>query len=155
MERIDFGSQDVKDFWLRFQDWYMSEELRSLMLSRFEPELKERFAGDVIPADGDRGHQRDDQLPRGRLLHRPASRHQGQDRHGDLLLAEPGAPENLGTKFYRPKDPAYNDVKHGDFDDFDQVSTRAVPAELGRVVPPHPEVLSRRRADLRGAERPV
>ncbi len=122
LERIDFASQDVKDFWLKFQTWYMSEDLRNLMLSRFEPELKERFAGNVMPGDGT-------VVTNGMINFHEAGYFIGphpdtKDRIVTAIfyLAEPGAPENLGTKFYRPKDPAYNSTKHGDFDDFDQVS---------------------------------
>ena len=40
-----------------------------------------------------------------------------------FYLAEDGAPEDMGTHFYRPIDPNYRGGHHGEFTDFTQVST--------------------------------
>jgi hypothetical protein len=100
----------------------MSEELKMLMLSRFEPELKDRF-GEVLPTNGDA-------VTNGMVNFHETGYYIGphpdtKDRIVTAIfyLPEEGAPENLGTKFYRPKDPAYDSVKHGDFNDFNLVST--------------------------------
>ena len=63
-------SPEVRDFWLNFQTWFMSRELQNLMLARFEPQLRGALRRGDAAAGRRCRDQRDDQLPRGRLLHR-------------------------------------------------------------------------------------
>jgi len=123
LEKIDFGSDTIKDFWLKLQEWFMSEELQPIMLSRFEDELKERFGGSMLPQDGE-------VVTNGMInFHEPGyyigPHPDTKDRIVTAIfyIAEEGAPQELGTHFYRPKDPTYTSAKHGDFDDFELVGT--------------------------------
>ena len=123
LERFDLGSPEVREFWLNFQTWFMSRELQELMLNPFDAELRERFGGEVLPSDGQ-------VVTNGMINFHEAGYFIGphpdtKDRIVTAIfyLAEDGAPEDMGTHFYRPKDPAYNSVRHGEFSDFDRVST--------------------------------
>jgi hypothetical protein len=123
LERSDLGPPEVREFWLDLQRWFVSPELRECALAPFEAELRERFGGDLLPAEGEI-------VTNGMINFHEAGYFIGP--HPDTVdrvvtaifyLAEPDAPEELGTHFYVPKDPAYASVAHGDFADFDRVST--------------------------------
>ena len=123
LEKFDLGTPEVREFWLNFQTWFMSKELQDLMLSPFEPELKERFDGQILPSNGE-------VVTNGMINFHEAGYFIGP--HPDTVdrivtaifyLAEDGAPEDMGTHFYRPIDPSYASVKHGEFSDFNRVST--------------------------------
>ena len=96
LEKLDFGADELKDFWLNFQSWYMSEELKRLMLSPFEPELTSRFDGNTLPSNGE-------VITNGMINFHEAGYFIGP--HPDtadrlvtaiFYLAEPGAPEDAG-----------------------------------------------------------
>ncbi len=123
LERFDLGSLEVREFWLNLQTWFMSRELQQLMLAPFETWLEERFGGQVLPQEGT-------VVTNGMINFHEAGYFIGphpdtKDRIVTAIfyLAEDGAPEEMGTHFYRPKDPAYTSVSHGEFSDFNRVST--------------------------------
>lgn len=123
LRKADFGDDERREFWLSFQDWFVSPQLQEIMLAPFAAELKDRFDGSLLPSTGQ-------VVTNGMINFHEAGYFIGP--HPDtpdrivtaiFYLPEDGAPEGLGTKFYRPKDPAYRSVAHGEFEDFDLVSS--------------------------------
>jgi|tagenome__1003787_1003787.scaffolds.fasta_scaffold20616414_2 hypothetical protein len=123
LERSDLGSPEVREFWLNLQTWFVSPEMRDCALGPFEAALRARFDGDVLPGDGE-------VVTNGMINFHEAGYFIGphpdtKDRIVTAIfyLAEDEAPEEIGTHFYVPKDPAYASAKHGEFADFDRVAT--------------------------------
>jgi hypothetical protein len=123
LEQFNLGSPEIRDFWLSLQTWFMSKELQNLMLSPFEDNLRARFGGDTLPSNGE-------VVTNGMINFHEAGYFIGP--HPDtadrlvtaiFYLAEDGAPEDIGTHFYQPIDPAYRGGHHGVFTDFNRVST--------------------------------
>jgi hypothetical protein len=123
LAQMEFDSPTIREFWLNFHTWFTSQRLQDLMLSPFELDLRKRFGGEVRPASGKL-------ITNGMINFHDAGYFIGP--HPDtpdrvvtaiFYLPEEGAPEGLGTKFYRPKDPNYRSGQHGRFEDFEEVAS--------------------------------
>ena len=119
----DLGDVQTKAFWLALHDWFMTRGLQSVILAPFETQLRERFGGELLPPAGD-------VVTNGMINFHEAGYFIGphpdtRDRIATAIfyLAEDDAPEDIGTHFYVPKNPAYRSDNHGKFEDFDRVST--------------------------------
>jgi hypothetical protein len=113
----------LKDFWDRFDEWFLGPDLATAVLNSFAGQLMERF--------GDEGSWPAVSVESQLIRHR-AGYFLGP--HSDLYtklvvllfyLAPDRSAEHLGTSLYRPKDPGFScpDSKHYPFEDFIRVKT--------------------------------
>jgi len=114
---------ELKDFWERFDEWFLGPDLARAVLSSFAGQLKERFgAEDSWP----------EVSVESQLIRHRAGYFLGP--HSDLYtklvvlliyLAPDRSAEHLGTSLYRPKDPEFScpNSTHYPFEDFVRVKT--------------------------------
>lgn len=114
---------ELRQFWDRFDQWFLGPELANAVLSSFADQLNDRF--------GAKGSWPEVSVESQLIRHR-AGYFLGP--HSDLYtklvvlliyLAPDRSAEHLGTSLYRPKDPAFTcpDSKHYPFADFVRVET--------------------------------
>lgn len=116
---------DIKSFWVDFNEWFMGPELAGTVLSTFAGPMSERFGGE---------HSWPEVSVEAQFIRHRAGYFLGP--HSDLYtklvvlllyLAPDDKLAHLGTSLYRPKDPGFScpDSKHYSFDDFVRVKTAA------------------------------
>lgn len=114
-------SPPLKEFWDRFHEWFLGEELAQAALDSFDGQLRARF-----------GEQRPAVSVESQLIRHRAGYFLGP--HSDantklvvllLYLAPHDRAAHLGTSLYRPKDPAFGCPysRHYPFEDFVRVNT--------------------------------
>jgi hypothetical protein len=114
---------ELKDFWDRFDEWFLGRDLARAVLRSFAGQLRERFgAEDSWP----------EAAVESQLIRHRAGYFLGP--HSDLYtklvvlliyLAPDRRAEHLGTSLYRPKDPEFScpNSAHYPFEDFVRVKT--------------------------------
>jgi hypothetical protein len=114
---------ELKDFWDRFDEWFLGPELAQAVLESFAEPLRGRFGGqDSWPAVS----------VESQLIRHRAGYFLGP--HSDLhtkiavlliYLAPDESAAHLGTSIYRPKDSSFScpDSAHYPFEDFIRVKT--------------------------------
>jgi len=119
----DLLRDDIKDFWVDFNRWFMGPEFAQAVLRTFAEPLRERFGDDQSWPEVSVEAQ---------FIRHRAGYFLGP--HSDLYtkvvvllfyLAPDDSLAHLGTSLYRPKDPGFAcpDSKHYPFDDFVKVKT--------------------------------
>jgi len=114
---------ELKDFWDRFDEWFLGPDLANAVLNSFAGQLRERF--------GAEGSWPEVSVESQLIRHRAGY---FLEPHSDLYtklvvlliyLAPDRRAEHLGTSLYRPKDPQFScpDSKHYRFEDFVRVKT--------------------------------
>ncbi|HEX5732710.1 MAG TPA: hypothetical protein VF131_07740 [Blastocatellia bacterium] len=114
---------EIRDFWIDFNRWFMGPELARMALHAFAEPMRERF--------GDEESWPEVSVEAQFIRHR-AGYFLGP--HSDLYtklvvmlfyLAPDDSLAQVGTSLYRPKDPGFTcpDSKHYSFDDFVKVKT--------------------------------
>ena len=119
----DMLPDEIRSFWIAFDEWFMGPELAQAVLQTFAEPLRERF--------GDERAWPEVSIEAQFIRHR-AGYFLGP--HSDLYtklvvlllyLAPDDSLAHLGTSLYRPRDPGFTcpDSKHYSFDDFVKVKT--------------------------------
>jgi hypothetical protein len=113
---------ELRDFWDRFDEWFLSPELAQAVLESFAEPLRARFGGRSWPAVS----------VESQLIRHRAGYFLGphSDLHTKLVvlllyLAEDDSAGHLGTSLYRPKDSGFScpNSTHYPFEDFVRVKT--------------------------------
>ncbi|HVG18491.1 MAG TPA: hypothetical protein VNI02_05510 [Blastocatellia bacterium] len=114
---------ELKDFWDRFDEWFLGHELAQAVLESFAEPLRARF--------GERASWPDVSVE-SQLIRHSAGYFLGphSDLHTKLVvlllyLAPDESATHLGTSLYRPKDPGFScpNSSHYPFEDFVRVKT--------------------------------
>lgn len=114
---------DLKDFWDRFNEWFLGPDLARAVLASFAEQWRARFGGEQSwpPVSVE-----------SQLIRHRAGYFLGphSDLHTKLVvlliyLAPDESAGHLGTSLYRPKDPAFTcpNSTHYPFDEFVRVKT--------------------------------
>jgi hypothetical protein len=115
--------EEIKDFWERFNEWFLGPELARAVIDSFASQMRERF--------GEKQSWPEVSVEPQLIRHR-AGYFLGP--HSDLYtklvvlliyLAPDESAAHLGTSLYRPKDPQFTcpDSIHYPFEDFVRVKT--------------------------------
>lgn len=114
---------ELRDFWERFNDWFLGPELARAVLKSFAEPLRPRLGGEESWPEVSVESQ---------LIRHRAGYFLGphSDLHTKLVvlliyLAPDESASHLGTSLYRPKDPGFScpDSAHYPFEDFVKVKT--------------------------------
>jgi hypothetical protein len=115
--------ESIGEFWKRFDEWFLGQDMAKAVLASFAEPMRERFGGEESwPAVS----------VEAQLIRHRAGYFLGP--HSDLYtklvvlliyLAPDGAASHLGTSLYRPKQPGFTcrESKHHPFDEFVRVKT--------------------------------
>lgn len=118
----DMLSDNIREFWVEFDQWFRGPELAQAVLRTFSEPMRERFGDESWP----------EASVEAQFIRHRAGYFLGP--HSDLYtklvvvlfyLAPDDSLAHLGTSLYRPKDPTFTcaDSKHYSFDDFVNVRT--------------------------------